>query len=178
MVDLAMRPPLFVHALDAALRAALIAALHSADAFTLRRAQIVLASAQGAKPLQIAATYGCSDQTVRNTIHAFNRRGLAALHRTSSARTDQTPLFADAGLAALRDLLHRSPRDFDQPTSLWSLHRLATVCYEQHLTPYEVSIETIRTALHRLQINWKRAKHWITSPDPDYAAKKNDYAAC
>jgi transposase InsO family protein len=36
-----------------------------------------------------------------------------------------------------------------------------------------VSAETIRQTLKRFGINWKRAKHWITSPDPPYLIKKN-----
>lgn len=35
-----------------------------------------------------------------------------------------------------------------------------------------VSIETIRLALKRLGVGWQRAKHWITSPDPEYMRKK------
>ena len=35
-----------------------------------------------------------------------------------------------------------------------------------------LSPETIRQVLRRLNVGWKRAKHWITSPDPDYAKKK------
>ena len=31
----------------------------------------------------------------------------------------------------------------------------------------------IRQALKRLGVGWTRAKHWLTSPDPEYAAKKN-----
>jgi len=37
-----------------------------------------------------------------------------------------------------------------------------------------VSDETIRQALLRLGVGWKRAKTWITSPDPEYARKKGD----
>src|SRR5262249_12923497 len=33
--------------------------------------------------------------------------------------------------------------------------------------------EAIRVALKRLGIRWRRAKHWITSPDPAYARKKS-----
>jgi DDE superfamily endonuclease len=40
------------------------------------------------------------------------------------------------------------------------------------LTIHQVSIETIRLALGRLGVGWQRAKHWITSPDPNYARKK------
>jgi hypothetical protein len=35
-----------------------------------------------------------------------------------------------------------------------------------------VSGETIRTVLKRLGMGWQRAKHWITSPDSEYARKK------
>jgi hypothetical protein len=42
------------------------------------------------------------------------------------------------------------------------------------MTEALVSIETIRQALLRLGVGWQRAKHWITSPDPEYLRKKND----
>ncbi len=35
-----------------------------------------------------------------------------------------------------------------------------------------MSDETIRTTLKALDVNWKRAKHWIASSDPHYAHKK------
>ncbi len=36
-----------------------------------------------------------------------------------------------------------------------------------------VTGETIRATLVRFSIRWKRAKHWITSPDPEYLRKKS-----
>jgi hypothetical protein len=42
------------------------------------------------------------------------------------------------------------------------------------LTPRLVSDEAMRGALHRLGVTWKRAQHWITSPDPAYRRKKKD----
>src|SRR5918912_1598283 len=72
----------------------------------------------------------------------------------------------------LRALLHRSPRTFDKPTSLWTLELAAQVSFEQGLTPERVSGETIRATLKRLGVGWKRAKRWLTSPDPAYARKK------
>ncbi len=44
--------------------------------------------------------------------------------------------------------------------------------FAQGLTATRVSDETIRMTLKRLGIGWKRAKRWITSPDPAYARKK------
>jgi transposase len=163
---------LFVRPPTDAERQALEAALRSPDAFVLRRAQIVLASAQGEGVGAIAPRVGFTGQAVRQVIHAFNAQGLAVLGRGSS-RPHTTYVALDAPRAeALRDLLHRSPREFDKPTSLWTLDLAAAVAYEQGLTAWRVSGETIRATLARMGVRWRRAKEWITSPDPEYLRKK------
>ena len=68
-------------------------------------------------------------------------------------------------------LLHQRPRAFGKATEVWTLDLLAEVAFAQGLTSHRVSAETIRYALKRLYITWKRAKHWITSPDPLYTPK-------
>ncbi len=72
----------------------------------------------------------------------------------------------------MKSLLHQSPRQFGKDTSVWTLNLAADVSFEQGLTSDRVSDETIRNALKRLGVGWKRAKRWITSPDPEYARKK------
>jgi hypothetical protein len=67
---------------------------------------------------------------------------------------------------------HRPPRDFGFETSLWTLSLVAKECVKQGWTVIQVSDETIRQTLKRVGINWKRAKHWMTSPDPQYQVKK------
>jgi len=69
--------------------------------------------------------------------------------------------------------LHQSPRNFGKETSIWTLELLAEVSYEAGLTEEKVSRETVRQALKRFGIVWKRAKKWINSPDPAYMVKKN-----
>lgn len=69
-------------------------------------------------------------------------------------------------------VLHRPPRDFSFETSLWTLELLVTQCVRRGWMGRRVSIETMRQTLGRLGINWKRAKHWITSPDPLYQQNK------
>jgi transposase len=153
-------------------RDTLKAGLRSSDAFTLRRSQIVLASARHETPPAIARQLGCASQTVRNTIHAFNQRGLDAVQERSHRNHTITTTFDAAGLEQLQALAHRSPRDFGHPTSVWTLDLLAEASFQQGLTTRRVSDETIRMAIKRLGKSWKRAKHWITSPDPEYARKK------
>jgi transposase len=151
--------------------------LRSSAAFTLRRCQMLLASARGQRPAPIARQLSCATQSVRNAIHAFHSRGLASVS-ARSRRPKRTRAVLDAGTSErLRALLHERPRAFGKPRSTWTLRLAAEVCWEQGLTPYPVSIETIRQALKRLGVNWQRAKRWITSPDPQYALKKSTATA-
>ncbi len=149
----------------------LAAGLRSADAFVLRRCQIVLASTRGERVPVIARAVGCGEQTVRNALHAFTRDGVAAL-RPGSSRPHTIRAAVDAaGADRLRALLHRSPRAFGHPTSLWTLELAAATAYAEGITATRVSGETVRATLARLGIRWRRAKIWITSPDPAYAQK-------
>jgi hypothetical protein len=54
---------------------------------------------------------------------------------------------------------------------------VAEVSYTQGVTRRQVSGETIRATLAQMGVRWKRAKHWITSPDPAYVRKKNSVTA-
>jgi transposase len=165
-------PPLFIRPLGCSERGQIRAGLRSADAFTLRRSQILLASAAGQTPRQIAAALGCAPGTVRNALHAFATDGLRCLQEKSSRPLSARPLLGPDHAEPLRHLLHQSPRLFGKTTSLWTLDTLAEVCYVRAWTPRQLSGEAVRLALQRLGIRWRRAKHWITSPDPAYARKK------
>ena len=166
------RAPIYVRTLTDAERRVLTAGLRSPDAFVLRRCQNLLASASAKRASQIAAELHCDTDTALNAINAFNQAGLAALVAGSFVAKTIHRAF-DAGAAEkLRALLHQSPRNLGKETSLWTLELAAEVSLEQGLTAERVSREAVRTALQRLGVGWKRAKQWITSPDPAYARKK------
>jgi transposase len=172
-----MRAPIFVRSLGCSERGQLRAGLRSAEAFTVRRCQILLASANGLHPAAIARNLACAVGTVHNAIHAFHRDGLACLQQKSSRPHSARAFLDEQATDALKDLLHRSPRLFGKPTSLWTLDLLADICHRRGWTPRQLSGEAIRITLKRLGIRWRRAKHWITSPDPAYARKKNSASA-
>jgi transposase len=140
----------------------------------MRRAQIILASERGERASRIARSLGCGSQTVRDAIHDFNERGLAALEAGSSRPKRTRSAFDEESAERLREMLHRSPREFGHDTSLWTLEMTAEVAFvEEGLTQRRVSGETIRATLARLLgVRWQRAKRWITSPDPLYERKK------
>ena len=165
-----MRPPIFVRELTKPERERLEAGLHATDVYVLRRCQILLASAREEWVPRIAVTLGCTDQTVRNVIREFERDGLDACVTRGSSRPH--PLHAKVdGVAAeqIRALLHQSPRTFGQPTSVWTMELAAEVSFAEGITAERVTGETIRQAILRLGVRWRRAKPWITSPDPEDA---------
>lgn len=167
-----MQAPLFVRPLTDAERQAMEVGLRSPVAFTLRRAQILLASARGETVPRIATALGCDPQTVRNAIHAFAANGVAALTPGSSRPHTRHAAFDAAASARLTALLHRSPRDFGHPTSVWTLPLVAATAHQEGLVATAVTGETVRATLARLGVRWRRAKRWITSPDPAYQRKK------
>ncbi len=166
------KAPLYVRTLTDAEREALEAALRSSDAFVLRRAQILLASARGEPVGAIAVLVGFSGQAVRQVIHAFHQQGLAVLQPRSRAPHTLYYCFDTPAAERLREILHQSPRSYGKQTSVWTLELAAEVAYEQGLTAWRVSDETVRATLARMGVRWQRAKQWIHSPDPEYARKK------
>ena len=151
--------------------------MRSADSFTVRRCQILLSSANGLRPSRIARNLACVPATVRNALHAFQAEGLACLREKSSRPHSAHPLLDERFAEPLKELLHQSPRLLGKPTSQWTLELVAEVCYAKGWTPRCLAGETIRVALQRLHIRWRRAKQWITSPDPAYARKKKPATA-
>jgi transposase len=122
-----MKPPLFVRPLSPDEHHAIQAGLRSPSAFTLRRCQILLASARGQRPAAIARALGCAVQTVRDAIRAFHAEGTASLQRKSTRPHTTRRVLDPDDDERLRELLHRSPRDFGKPTGLWTLELVAEV---------------------------------------------------
>jgi transposase len=112
-------------------------------------------------------------QTVRDALHSFNAKGLAALERQSNRPKSAKPVLDETKRERLDVLLKESPRAFGKEHTAWTLELVARVAHEQGLTAKRLSAESVRTALKRLGLGWSRAKHWIGSPDPAYARKKS-----
>lgn len=156
-------------------RATIERGLRSSSSFTVRRCQILLMSSEERlKPAQIAERLRCSDQTVRRTLHTFDQEGVVCLEAKPRARRDEQRAFNDEARERLEELVRRSPREFGYDASLWSLEMLAEVSLAEGLARWLVSVQTMSQTLWAAGINWQRAKHWITSPDEHYEAKKND----
>lgn len=110
---------------------------------------------------------------MRKVIKAFNAHGLAALHAISRRSYHTGAAFAPESSERLKEILHKSPRAYGKDTSMWTLELVAEVSLAEGLIQARVSDETMRATLERLGIRWKRAKQWITSPDPENQREKS-----
>jgi transposase len=167
-----MDQPLYVRAFTPEERRAIEAGLRSSDAFTLRRSQILLASAAGQRASEIGRDLQVDTDTALNAIRAFNTRGLASLSRRSSRAQVIHFALPPENTEPLKAILHQSPRAFGKEASRWTLDLLAEVAAEQGRATHKLTPEGMRQVLLRAGIQWQRAKCWIHSPDPAYARKK------
>ena len=103
--------------------------LRSTSAFTVRRCQILLMSAdEELKPREIGERLRCSDQGVRDALRAFEQEGTASLTTKSRARHTPQATFDIDGQAWLTEVIKQSPRTFGYETSVWTLKLLAARC--------------------------------------------------
>jgi hypothetical protein len=167
-----MKPPLFIRPLAALEECALEPGLRSREAFPRRRSQILRARAHGYRPSPSAEDRSRSPQTVRNARRAFRSAGVDCLAAKSPAPKRGHASWSTEHDAALRALRPQRPRGFGQPRSPWTLQRSAEGGLERGRTAREVREESIRRTLQRLDSNGKRAKPWMTRPDPHDARKK------
>lgn len=141
----------------------------SKNAVRLRRATIVMASAQGQSVPDIAVMFATTEGYVRRVIHDFNDRGFAALDpKVSSGRPKRID-------EATREQICRvgrcHPQSLGLPFTCWSLTKLV-----EHLIATRVvdavSTETVRQILKDGGISWQATKTWKGSKDPDFKEKK------
>jgi len=167
-----MRAKRYVREFTEEEKAAIEAGLKSQDSFVLRRSQILLFSSEGFSLDEIAVKVGYHHESVRLVVKKFDKEGLKVLEKGKKGPQSTEKTISPDNAQKLKDLLRRSPREFKRDSSLWTLELLAEVSYEQGLSSRKVSYETIRTTLKELGVNWKGAKHWLSSSDPHYAHKK------
>ncbi|MEV0406562.1 helix-turn-helix domain-containing protein [Actinoallomurus sp. NPDC050550] len=89
----------------------------------LRRAIVVLMSAQGQGVPDIAHLLDCSPEYVRGVIHDFNDMGFDALNPKWSGGRPKT--ISEAVRRHIRLIARCCPRDLGLPFSTWSLSKLA-----------------------------------------------------
>lgn len=142
----------------------------SKDQVRLRRAIVVLGSAQGQSVPEIAKLLRCTEGYVRDVIHAFNERGFEALDPKWSG--GRPPVADEHTRRRIRRIALTPPPKLGMRYRTWSLAKLRDYLVNKKVVP-GVSTETVRRILRDQGVFFQRTKTWKGSPDPDFAEKKD-----
>src|SRR5450631_839027 len=132
----------------------------------MRRAMIIMASASGTPVPAIARLVAADEDTVRDVIHAFNQKGLAALDPQWAGGRPR--LISDADIEVIVTTAMTRPEKLGQPFTHWSVRKLAAHLAARGIM---VSRERLRQILHERRISFQRTRTWKESRDPDKDAK-------
>ena len=135
----------------------------------VRRAMIIMASASGTLVPAIARLVAADEDTVRDVIHLFNQKGLAALDpRWAGGRPR---LISDEDIQVIVTAATTRPEKLGQPFTRWSLRKLAGYLARHPDRPVRIGRERLRQLLHARGISFQRTRTWKESRDPDRDAK-------
>ena len=135
----------------------------------VRRAMIIMASASGTLVPAIARLVAADEDTVRDVIHAFNAKGLAALNpRWAGGRPR---LISDEDIEVIVTAAKTRPEKLGQPFTRWSLRKLADYLARRPDRPVATGRERLRQILRERGISFQRTRTWKESTDPERDAK-------
>ena len=142
----------------------------SNDSFRVKRAQVILASAQKMKVPEISNSFGFSSDYVSYVVHGFNEIGFEVLE-SKYKNCGSSPKFNNEQRETVVDIALTKPKDLGLPFTEWSLPKLKDYIIGNTDLDY-ISHETIRRILQDNGIKYRRTKTWKESNDPDFEIKK------
>ena len=134
---------------------------HSHDARQTLRAYALLWLDDGESVPEIAQHLGVTRQTVYNWASRFQARtDLEITLRLLDAPRCGRPCTATGIIDPLIDaVIERDPRDLDYRSTVWTAPLLVEYLRDEH--QLEVSDDSVRLAIARLRVRWKRPRHQL-----------------
>jgi transposase len=134
----------------------------------VRRALIIMASSSGTLVPAIARLVAADEDTVRDVVHLFNQKGLAALDPQWAGGRPR--LISDEDIAVIVAAATTRPEKLGLPFTCWSLRKLAAYLSGSS-RPVAIGRERLRQILHERGMSFQRTRTWKESADPDRDAK-------
>jgi transposase len=134
----------------------------------VRRAMIIMASASGTPVSAIARLVAADEDTVRDVVHLFNQKGLAALDPQWAGGRPR--LIIDDDIDLIVAAAATRPEKLGLPFTHWSVRKLAA-CLAGRTRPVRIGRERLRQLLHKRGISFQRTRTWKESTDPHRDAK-------
>src|SRR5579859_470680 len=127
----------------------------------VRRAVIIMASASGTPVTAIARLVAADEDTVRDVIHLFNHKGLAALDPQWAGGRPR--LISDEDVDFIVAAATTRPEKLGQPFTHWSLRKLAAYLARNPVRIVRVGRERLRQILHARGMSFQRTRTWKES---------------
>jgi transposase len=134
----------------------------------VRRAMIIMASASGTPVSAIARLVAADEDTVRDVVHLFNQKGLAALDPQWAGGRPR--LISDDDIDLIVAAAATRPEKLGLPFTHWSVRKLAAYLAGR-TRPVRIGRERLRQLLHKRGISFQRTRTWKESTDPHRDAK-------
>lgn len=129
----------------------------SKDVHQLKRSQALLALAAGEAVTKVAERMQVARNTIYNWIARFrNRIGPIAERLTDADRSGRPGDLIQSVKEVLPDLLAEKPTEYGYRHAEWTAGLLQAHLAEQSI---DVSVSTLRHALHALGYRWKRPRY-------------------
>lgn len=138
-----------------------VAAKQAADGRLSRRAYALLWLADGMIVSAIADQLGMSRQTIYGWIERFHDRAGQGLEaRLADAPRSGRPCTVAGVIDPLIDqVIETDPRELGYRSTVWTAPLLVTYLSEAH--DLSVSCQSVRLAIARLRVRWKRPRHQL-----------------
>jgi transposase len=144
-------------------------ALSASHARSRERLLALYNIAQGACATDVAECTGRRPQTVMDWLHIYNEHGPEALvYQRTGGRPPFCPEIEAAlgeEICAARQTAAEPPIAGADPKPRWTLRRLVSLVHERFARRY--CRETIRAALRRLDLSWKKARKLLGRANPE-----------
>ncbi|WP_138899586.1 IS630 family transposase [Streptomyces chryseus] len=139
------------------------------ESVRVRRALIIMASASGTPVTAIARLVAAHEDTVRDVIHTFNEKGLAALDPQWAGGRPR--LIGDDEREFIIATAKTRPVTLGRPFTHWSLRKLSDYLARNRIRTVKIGRERLRQILREHGISFQRTRTWKESKDPDKDAK-------
>jgi transposase len=142
---------------------------HGRDPIEVKRAQVILSSAQGFAPPKIGEIVMMTPAYVRELIHWFNEEGFEMLKPQWKPRGNKK--FTPEQKEKLVSLATSMPKNLGLPFQQWSLSRLRGEAVKRGIVD-SISLELLRVILDESEVSFQSIKTWKESRDPEFEEKK------
>lgn len=134
-----------------------------------QRAQMVLLSAQRRTVPEIASIFAVEYKTVRKWLRRFGAEGPAGLY--DEPRSGRPHQLTDSVRTKLVEMVQQDPEQAGYRATFWTVAMLVLALTDQ--LRVHLSVSSIRQALHRAKLAWRRPRLAMPAKtDPQKAAKQ------